>query len=194
MRRSARPATGNAGCEFPVRRVTVNLSPAVLPKHGSGFDLAIALAVLAAGGSVSAESVAGTVHLGELGLDGRLRPTHGILPAVLAARRAGIRRVMVPRCHVDEASLVPDMTVIAVAGLRDAAIHHGAELEPEPEEELGALSAVGRDAAGPGLRGDQAADPCLGDVVGNEEAVEALVVAAAGGHHMFLLGPPGPRT
>jgi magnesium chelatase family protein len=189
-RERVRAATGNAGCEFPVRRVTVNLSPAVLPKHGSGFDLAIALAVLAAGGSVSAESVAGTVHLGELGLDGRLRPTHGILPAVLAARRAGVRRVMVPRCHEDEASLVPDMTVVAVSGLRDAAIHHGAELEPEPEEELGTPVAVAGGDAGRGLGGEQA-DPCLGDVVGNEEAVEALVVAAAGGHHMFLLGPPG---
>jgi magnesium chelatase family protein len=190
-RERVRAATGNAGCEFPVRRVTVNLSPAVLPKHGSGFDLAIALAVLAAGGSVSAASVAGTVHLGELGLDGRLRPTHGILPAVLAARRAGVRRVMVPRCHEDEASLVPDMTVIAVSGLRDAAIHHGAELDPEPEDELGAVRAAATGDAGRGLREEQTADPCLGDVVGNEEAVEALVVAAAGGHHMFLLGPPG---
>ncbi|AWF98607.1 YifB family Mg chelatase-like AAA ATPase [Clavibacter michiganensis] len=190
-RERVRAATGNAGCEFPVRRVTVNLSPAVLPKHGSGFDLAIALAVLAAGGSVSAESVAGTVHLGELGLDGRLRPTHGILPAVLASRRAGIRRVMVPRCHADEASLVPDIRVIPVAGLRDAAIHHGAELEPEPEED-DARPVVAADATSTQvLGGREAAEPCLGDVVGNEEAVEALVVAAAGGHHMFLLGPPG---
>jgi magnesium chelatase family protein len=187
-RERVRAATGNAGCEFPVRRVTVNLSPAVLPKHGSGFDLAIALAVLAAGGSVSAESVAGTVHLGELGLDGRLRPTHGVLPAVLAARRAGCRRVMVPRCHADEASLVPDMQVVAVSGLREAAIHHGAELEPEPDDAdfPGTPSAV--DAV-PSGAADTA--PCLGDVVGNEEAVDALVVAAAGGHHMFLLGPPG---
>ncbi|QOD44962.1 YifB family Mg chelatase-like AAA ATPase [Clavibacter zhangzhiyongii] len=187
-RERVRAATGNAGCEFPVRRVTVNLSPAVLPKHGSGFDLAIALAVLAAGGSVSAESVAGTVHLGELGLDGRLRPTHGILPSVLAARRAGVRRVMVPRCHADEASLVPDMRVIAVSGLREAAIHHGAELEPEPDEHEGAR-APGGDPAPATSSADP--EPCLGDVVGNEEAVEALVVAAAGGHHMFLLGPPG---
>jgi magnesium chelatase family protein len=189
-RERVRAATGNAGCEFPVRRVTVNLSPAVLPKHGSGFDLAIALAVLAAGGSVSAESVAGTVHLGELGLDGRLRPTHGILPAVLAARRAGCRRVMVPRCHADEASLVPDMRVIAVAGLREAAIHHGAELELEPEPD-GVTSVVTRAATMPSAVAREGGEPCLGDVVGNEEAVEALVVAAAGGHHMFLLGPPG---
>ncbi|MFD2339150.1 YifB family Mg chelatase-like AAA ATPase [Clavibacter tessellarius] len=187
-RERVRAATGNAGCEFPVRRVTVNLSPAVLPKHGSGFDLAIALAVLAAGGSVSAESVAGTVHLGELGLDGRLRPTHGVLPAVLAARRAGCRRVMVPRCHADEASLVPDMHVVAVSGLREAAIHHGAELEPEPDDG-DVTGAAPPSAAVLPVSVDPA--PCLGDVVGNEEAVEALVVAAAGGHHMFLLGPPG---
>jgi magnesium chelatase family protein len=189
-RERVRAATGNAGCEFPVRRVTVNLSPAVLPKPGSGFDLAIALAVLAAGGSVSAESVAGTVHLGELGLDGRLRPTHGILPAVLAARRAGVRRVMVPRCHADEASLVPDIRVIPVSGLREAAIHHGAELEPEPDEHAGQPD-PGAGAAPVPASSSADPEPCLGDVVGNEEAVEALVVAAAGGHHMFLLGPPG---
>ncbi|MDA3804434.1 YifB family Mg chelatase-like AAA ATPase [Clavibacter sp. CT19] len=187
-RERVRAATGNAGCEFPVRRVTVNLSPAVLPKHGSGFDLAIALAVLAAGGSVSAESVAGTVHLGELGLDGRLRPTHGVLPAVLAARRAGCRRVMVPRCHADEASLVPDMRVVAVSGLREAAIHHGAELEPEPDAGDVVHGPPASAAVQPGTADPR---PCLGDVVGNEEAVDALVVAAAGGHHMFLLGPPG---
>ncbi|PPF71324.1 Mg chelatase-like protein [Clavibacter michiganensis] len=190
-RERVRAATGNAGCEFPVRRVTVNLSPAVLPKHGSGFDLAIALAVLAAGGSVSAESVAGTVHLGELGLDGRLRPTHGILPAVLAARRAGVRRVMVPRCHADEASLVPDVNVIPVSGLRDAAIHHGAELDPEPDDVVGPAVAASRVGEARPTGDVGSPEPCLGDVVGNEEAVEALVVAAAGGHHMFLLGPPG---
>jgi magnesium chelatase family protein len=98
---------------------------------------------------------------------------------------------MVPRCHEDEASLVPDMRVIAVAGLRDAAIHHGAELEPEPDEVVEPTLAVPGGEAPHGLRGERSADPCLGDVVGNEEAVEALVVAAAGGHHMFLLGPPG---
>ena len=80
-----RAAAINSGCGLPNRKITVNLSPAALPKHGSGFDLAIALAALAAAGTVSAESIGGVLHLGELGLDGRLRPINGVLPAVLAA-------------------------------------------------------------------------------------------------------------
>ncbi|WP_207454860.1 YifB family Mg chelatase-like AAA ATPase [Desertivibrio insolitus] len=176
-----RSAATNAGCPLPNRRITVNLSPAALPKHGSAFDLGIALAVLAAAGSVSAESVGRVVHLGELGLDGRLRPGTGVLPATLAARRAGASTVMVPAADAEEAALVPGIRVVGVASLRDAAIWHGAELEPEP------VHVVTRAAAPP--RPDETLD--LAEVVGNEEAVDALLVAAAGGHHLFLLGPPG---
>ena len=95
-RERVRSAAVNAGCPLPQRKLTVNLSPAALPKHGSGFDLAIAIACLAAAGELSVESVDRVVHLGELGLDGRLRPIDGILPAVLAAARAGHDTVMVP--------------------------------------------------------------------------------------------------
>ena len=125
-----RAAATNSGCPLPNRKLTVNLSPAALPKHGSGFDLAIAMAVLAAAGVISLDSVARVVHLGELGLDGRLRPIAGILPAVLAASRAGAAIVMVPAGNAGEASLVPGIRVVAVSSLRDAAIWHGGELEP----------------------------------------------------------------
>jgi magnesium chelatase family protein len=119
-----RAAATNSGCPLPNRKLTVNLSPAALPKQGSGFDLAIAMAVLAAAGTIAVESVARVVHLGELGLDGRLRPVAGILPAVLAAMRAGAAIVMVPTGNAGEAGLVPGIRVVGVASLRDAAIWH----------------------------------------------------------------------
>lgn len=180
-RERVRAAASNSGCPLANRKITINLSPAALPKHGSGFDLAIAIAALAADGAVSPESVERVVHVGELGLDGRLRPTVGILPSVLAAARAGAEIVMVPKGNEDEASLVPGVRIAAVASLRDAAIWHGAELDPQPVEAL--QSAVPRD--------NERGVPDLSDVVGNPDAVEALTVAAAGGHHLFMLGPPG---
>lgn len=176
-----RAAIANSGCEFPSRRLTVNLSPAALPKHGSGFDLAIAMAVLAAAQLVHGASVSAVVHLGELGLDGRLRPINGVLPSVLAASRAGASTVMVPLGNADEAALVPGIRVIPVASLRDAAIWHGGDFPPVPVE--------------PVLRpASSAPEPDLldlADVIGNSDAIEAVQVAAAGGHHLFLLGPPG---
>lgn len=176
-----RAAAVNAGVPLTGRKLTVNLSPAALPKHGSGFDLGIALAALAADGVVSAESIDRTVHLGELGLDGRLRPINGILPAVVAAERSGFDTVMVPAGNADEATLVPGIRVVGVASLRDAAIWHGAEIEPQPVDAImrPTLPSVAPDP------GD------LADVIGNDDAVEAMLVAAAGGHHVFLLGPPG---
>lgn len=180
-----RAAATNAGCGLPTRKLTVNLSPASLPKQGSSFDLAIAVAALAAADLVEAESVGRVVHIGELGLDGRLRPVDGVLPAVLAARRAGAEIVMVPTDNADEASLVPDIRVVAVAGLRDAAIWHGAALSPEPVE------AIVRVRPGSAREAESVAGPDLADVVGNSDAVQALIVAAAGGHHLLMVGPPG---
>lgn len=176
-----RSAATNAGCPLPNRKITVNLSPAALPKHGSGFDLAIALAALAAAGEVRAASIERVLHLGELGLDGRLRPVNGILPAVLAASRAGFETVMVPTGNADEAALVPDIRVVAVASLREAAIWHGGEFEPVPTEPI--LRSL------PDAAADDTGD--LADVIGNPDAVDAMLVAAAGGHHVLLLGPPG---
>ncbi len=176
-----RAAATNSGCSLPGRKITVNLSPAALPKHGSGFDLGIAMAALAAAGSVRAESIERVLHVGELGLDGRLRPVNGILPAVLAASRAGFETVMVPSGNADEAALVPGIRVIAAASLRDAAIWHGGEFDPIAVDPLLRPAPLEPDV-----------DPLdLADVIGNPDAVEALIVAAAGGHHIFFLGPPG---
>ena len=176
-----RAAAANSGCPITPHRLTVNLSPAALPKHGAGFDLAIAVACLAADGLMSADSVTTVVHFGELALDGRLRPTPGILPAVIAAAGLGHRTVMVPAGNAEEAGLVPGVRVIGVASLRDAVIWHGALLEPRPVDVLM-----------PPLDDAETADELdLADVIGNTEAIQALQVAAAGGHHVFMLGPPG---
>ncbi|SEN23569.1 YifB family Mg chelatase-like AAA ATPase [Cryobacterium luteum] len=176
-----RAAAANSGCPLTIHRLTINLSPAALPKHGAGFDLAIALACLAADSTVSGESVGKVVHFGELALDGRLRPTPGILPGVMTAARLGHTTVMVPIGNEAEAGLVPDMRVIGVASLREAAIFHGAKLTPKPVEPI--LAAVTPDSL--------TAEPDLADVIGNDDAILALQIAAAGGHHVFLLGPPG---
>ncbi len=188
-RERVRSAATNAGCALPSRRLTVNLSPAALPKHGSAFDLAIALACLASADAVDPESVARFVHLGELGLDGRLRPTHGILPAVLAAVRAGHERIMVPVANAAEARLVPGADIVAVATLREAVERHGGAPGPAPSrsdhdaDRMGASEAATSPPFAP--EGD------LADVIGGEDAIEALLVAAAGGHHLLLAGPPG---
>lgn len=174
-------AAGNSELPIPNKRITVNLSPAALPKQGSGFDLAIAVAALSASGFIDPGAIARVVHLGELGLDGRTRPIDGILPAVLAASRAGFGTVVVPSGNAEEASLVPGIVVRGVASLRDAAILHGAEVEPFPVEPILRAPTADRDAT----------EADLSDVIGNPEAVEAMVVAAAGAHHVLMLGPPG---
>lgn len=183
-RKRVSAAAVNAGCPLTQRKLTVNLSPAALRKQGSAFDLAIAIAALAAAGDLSPESAARAVHLGELGLDGRLRPVPGVLPAVIAARSAGFARVLVPTANADEAALVEGVEVVPVAGLRQAAIHHGSSLDPVDVDPVPG-------AAGSGVPVAARQEPDLADVVGNEEAVEALVVAAAGGHHLSMIGPPG---
>jgi magnesium chelatase family protein len=180
-RKRVSAAAVNAGCPLTQRKLTVNLSPASLRKQGSGFDLAIAVASLAAAGDIPAESAARDVHVGELGLDGRLRPVPGVLPAVLAAREAGFRRVLVPTANAAEAALVEGVEVVAITGLRAAAIAHGADLDPvdvEPVDE-------------PVTEAQETLEPDLADVAGNDEAVDALVAAAAGGHHLSMVGPPG---
>lgn len=176
-----RSAITNSGCAMPPTRVTVNLSPASLPKQGSLFDLGIAMAILAGTGDVSAESVAHTVHVGELALDGRIRPVSGVLPAVVAARDAGVRRVMVPTGNRAEAELVDGIEVVSVASVRHAMAAHGADIEVGEVEPFVA----------PDDGTDTVAIRDLADVVGQPDIVEVLIVAAAGRHHLYMLGSPG---
>ena len=173
-----RAAIRNSGQSWPDGRVTLGLSPANLPKVGSGYDLGIAVAVLAAAGCVPATKLPGTVLVGELALDGRIRPVRGVLPFLLAARRAGHVRAVVPVESLFEAALVPDLEVSGAARLTDVI----AWLKGEDT-----LIAPPAEAA----REQAAAVPDLADVVGQPEARWAVEVAAAGGHHLLLTGPPG---
>lgn len=180
-RERVRAAVHSCGFAFPPMRVTVNLSPAGLPKSGPSFDVAVALAVLAGAGI--AQVPRGVVHLGELGLDARLHPVRGVLPLVLAAARAGHTQVVVPEADVAEARLVPGVEVEGVRHLSQLLVRYGADVTvPDVAPVLPSSTAP---VPGPG-RG-----PDLADVVGQHEARFALEVAAAGGHHLFLVGPPG---
>ncbi|MCJ1712660.1 YifB family Mg chelatase-like AAA ATPase [Curtobacterium sp. VKM Ac-2922] len=179
-RERVRSAAANAGCPLPARRITVNLTPAAIPKRGSGFDLAIAMAVLAAAGTAPRAS-GRVVYVGELGLDGRVRPVPGVIPMVLAARDAGADRIVVPIGNLDEARVVPGVVVHGVDSLRGAAIDAGALLQPVHVDPV--LTTSVPESVRPTAE--------LGDVVGNEIGVRAMLTAAAGGHHVLLLGPPG---
>ena len=176
-----RAACSNSGLALPGRRITVNLSPASVPKHGSAFDLAIAIAVLAAAGVVNSSSAGRFVHFGELGLDGSLRPVSGVLPMLLAAQRAGFRKAIVPLENRFEAELVENIEIIAAANLGEVARLHGADVQVAEREEkpLEPLSQT------PG------AQLCMSEVFGQSELVDALVLAAAGRHHILMVGPPG---
>jgi magnesium chelatase family protein len=175
-----RAAVLNSDQKWPDQRITVGLFPATLPKSGSAFDLAMALAILAAAGVVPLERR--RVLLGELALDGRVRPVRGVLPAVLAAVDAGVPRVVVPARNAAEAALVPGAEVEPVADLRGAIGLLRGEHEPEPVPP--AVRAAGRTAPSLG-------EADLADVAGQSRGRLAVEVAAAGGHHLYLLGPPG---
>ena len=174
-----RAAVVNSGHAWPQKRITLGLSPASLPKRGSGFDLALAAAILAADGAVPAAALIGRVLIGELGLDGRVRSVRGVLPAVLTAVRASFERVIVPMGNLAEARLLPGVQADGVATLRGLV----ALLRGEPFEE--SCPAVPVSSASPGLALDML------DVAGQVRGRTAMEVAAAGGHHAFLLGPPG---
>lgn len=176
-RERVRAAILNSGMEFPPGKVVVSLSPAALRKTGSGFDLAIAAAILCSRRALPSGAFNTVAMLGELALDGRVRPVRGVLPAVLAARDAGMTEVVVPVDNLAEARLVDGIQTTGVSRLSDLVdVALGCPL-PEP-----VISEAPHSCA-------QAPD--LAEVRGQIEARRALEVAASGGHNMLLLGPPG---
>ncbi|WP_067124666.1 YifB family Mg chelatase-like AAA ATPase [Microtetraspora malaysiensis] len=188
-----RSALLNSRFGWPDARITVSLSPASLPKRGSIFDLAIAIAVLGAAGAVPAHRIAQPFFLGELGLDGRVRPVRGVLPAALAAARAGARTIVVPALNATEAALVPELTVVPAESLAEL-VERLREDEPRrlPVAIAGPSPAPG-DAPRAGESDGEDGRPRLDlrDVAGQATGRKALEVCAAGGHNLWMLGPPG---
>ena len=172
-----RSGIASAELEWPMRRITVNLAPAALRKEGSGFDLPIALAILAASRQFPPDRLSGHAAIGELALDGRLRPVTGVLAAAEGARSAGLGHLL---CAVDSAAEA------ALAGVEPIAARHLAEV-------VGYLRGEYRpppfEAPSNGYRMPEVPD--LTDVRGQERARRALELAAAGGHNLLLAGPPG---
>ena len=165
--------------EYPQRRITINLAPADLPKDGGRFDLPIALGILAASGQIDRDALAGCEFLGELGLTGELRPIDGVLPAVLAAARAG-RRLVVPAGSGAEAALARDAEAYVARTLLEACAG------------LDGRATLPRAQAGTAEGGaGAAAVPDMAEVRGQAQARRALEIAAAGGHHLLMSGPPG---
>lgn len=187
-----RAAIQNSGLKMPNRKVTVNLSPASVKKQGSAFDLSIAVSILAAAGTLNARSILGWVHLGELGLDGSVRRVNGILPSLLVAKAHGILNAVVPQANYSEAALVEGISVVGVRNFRQVAKMHGAELSGGDKDEMNVANQLVPD--GPAKRSltqENFLKLDMSDVLGQEDAVEALAVAAAGGHHLLMVGPPG---
>ncbi|MQA27757.1 MAG: ATP-binding protein, partial [Micromonosporaceae bacterium] len=172
-----RAAVLNSGETWPSRRITVNLLPAFVPKRGTGLDLGVATAVLVAAGAIAVATVARVAFIGELGLDGSVRPVNGVLPSVLAAWRAGVRRVVVPAANVREAQLVPGVEAAGVDSLRQLLnFLRGEAVLPDPP---------------PPREQPPESGPDLADVAGQLLGRRALEVAAAGGHNIAFFGPPG---
>ena len=176
-----RSAIKNSGYEFPSRKITVNLAPADLKKEGSAYDLPIALGILAAEGWLAKDRLSAYALLGELSLDGRVKPVHGALPLAVMVREKGMKGLVVPAENAAEAAVVEGVEVIRVATLSEAFLFlNGDQPIPPTHVNLNEVFAA-----------HSRYEVDFNDVRGQEHVKRALEVAAAGGHNLLLVGPPG---
>ncbi|NEG89620.1 YifB family Mg chelatase-like AAA ATPase [Bifidobacterium aerophilum] len=184
-RERVKSACQAAGFRWPETRVTVNMSPASMPKRGASHDLAIAASVLSAAGAIPHDALADTIVLGEVNLDGTVLPIHGLLPIMLHARERGVRQLIVPQANEDEAGLIEGLDVVCVRHVGEMIELMGGKASYDQSSKS---CVSGRSEAGTFV------SPPMGDmseVVGQRMTKWALQVAAAGGHHLLMTGPPG---
>lgn len=175
-----RSAINNSLLEFPAKKITINLAPAELPKDGTQFDLPIALSILVVSGQLRQNEVTDALFIGELALDGSLRPVKGVIAAAESAKCNAISTLFVPYDNAEQASLIEDVTVIGVKSLKELFLHLKKECILTPRQ----ISSVAKEASMP-------EHPVIDDVYGQAHAKRALMIAAAGRHNILLTGPPG---
>jgi magnesium chelatase family protein len=179
-RERVQSAINNSALTFPRKHITVNLAPATVRKAGPVYDLPIALGILIASSQIPPQSLEGSLVLGELSLDGAVRHVRGVLPMAALAREQGIRRLYVPAVDANEAALIPDLEVLPIASLRELYEHL-----------IGQILIAPYQAETKEITGPEGNYPNLREVKGQEQVKRALEVAAAGGHNMLMVGPPG---